>query len=344
MLPIFAFLVTVAYWPGNPAAVVTVKWAVVSCAPLMLFMPRIRWSVIHTLACVLIGWAAVTALWAPDQAVAIDALWKMMLGFVLFMVGYEVESLDGFYIGAAVGLLPSSVLVAWQLTQGDPQPAGLFGNPNMLGEAAALVAIALFLRSLWWPSAIVIPALVLAQARGAYLAVLAVFAARGRVLLVAMVCMLGLLALPKHRALADLSTMQERLTIWRDSAKLVTVFGHGIGSFETVIAGKHSLPDKIVTRPHNEILGAAVELGVFGAIFAFALSGLVVARAQWRERAVLLGLGVEAMFGFPLAMPATAVIGAVVAGHAARGWAHIRARELVGGTLLRARPGEYGLP
>jgi hypothetical protein len=268
-------------------------------------------------------------MWAPSTPDAVNAIWKMTIGFAAFMLGSAASNLRAFWIGSWLGLLPSS-LVAISQAAGYPligtvwAPAGLFENGNMMGEAAALVAIGLALQGSWLMCAAVMPALLLSLARGALLAVACVAAARSRIALVIIGTGIVLsLFLPLHRDYADTGSMQERFTIWRETVAQFTPFGHGIGSYQV------TLPGKIVEHAHNDPLELAFETGIPGAVLALALSVMALMRASKNDRLVLGALGIMAVFGFPLHMPATAFVGAVVAGHASRGWAPVRWRELV---------------
>lgn len=344
MLFWLAFGVPAAYWPGMPEAVQVAKWAVIAASPLMLLWLRPRWSIIHTLAVLLIAWAAFTLLWAPSLPHAADALCKMALGFVLFVIGYETDDLERFWIGCALGLMPSALIAiaqacgifiiedAWSL------PPGLFGNPNLMGEFAALVLIGLALQGAWVWMPTALTALVLAQARGAFLAVIATTMIAKPRLGAALVIVLALgVTFSVQRNLASTDSLRERMTIWRDAGSALTPIGSGIGSFETVMRAHTSRPTKIVQHAHNDALELAIELGIPGIVLAAMLLLLIAGRARNAERLVLAALAIEAMFGFPLHNPGTVFIGAVVAGHAARGFAVVRLRELVGGPPLQRR-------
>ena len=115
-------------------------------------------------------------------------------------------------------------------------------------------------------------------------------------------------------------SFQHRLNIWADTAPNVTLAGRGLGSYWLTfptIAQKTDVSRERPDRAHNEMLDIAYETGIVGAalflVFCLALIGPLTT-----ERFVLVALAVEAMFGFPLRAPATAFVGMLVAGHAAR--------------------------
>lgn len=344
MLGWFAFAVAVAYWPGIPEAVVTAKWAVISAAPVMLFWLTPRWSIVHTLALVFLAWAGITGAWTPVETDAADAMFKLTLGFLLFVIGFETRSLDTFYKCLAIGLIPSTVVAVAQaagyvpLDGGMEAPSGLFGNSNVMGELAALVIIGLAAQASWGFVGLTAVPLLLAQARCAFLAVIltGLFASRFATG-VLLVCMAALLVLPMHRDLPSIHSMGERFSIWRDAASELTAEGQGIGSFQTVMQARSDSTHRVVQHAHNDAIELAVELGPLGCILALVLAALVMSRAEGSDRLVLAALGIEAMFGFPLHMPGTVFVGAVVAGHAARGWAGVHLGEPVGGQALQHR-------
>lgn len=292
-------------------------WALVNLSPVLLFWVRPRWSPIHTLIAALIGWAAITSLWAPVTADALDALWKMGLCFIVFCVGYEANRLDRFYVFAGLALLPSGLAVVWSGFDGQPV-TGLFGNPAMLGEAAALVVVALGASERF--EVMVLPALMLmlSQARGAILAALITLASFRSATVLILVCAVAICILPDHRDMLSTNSLGERVTIWSDALSQLAFFGHGIGGFAESL--NSTLRYRVVEYAHNDLIQILSELGVPGLILTLACCGMIFAAAQRTERLVLTALGIEAMFSFPLHTPATAVIGAVVAGRAAWGW------------------------
>lgn len=302
-------------------------WLVSLLAPAALLWIRPRWSVIHIPIALLIGWALYTAQWTPHTADAIDALWKISLGLMLFCAGFEARSLDRFYVAAGVALIPSSFAAIWQVVQGLPG-TGLFGNPNMMGEVAALVVVALAGQQSWIMAAAVLPALILAQSRGAVLAALLLLVGHRSIVVVILACAAALFLLPGHRDFLSSNSLVERATIWSDTLSQIAFFGHGIGGFAESL--NSTLGNRLVEHAHNDFLEMAFELGVPGLVLGAMILFMIMFGARHNEFSVLMAFGVEAMFGFPLHAPATAVIGAVVAGHAARPWGDIRWRLVFG--------------
>lgn len=330
---------TAAFWPGWSDATVTVKWAALSLAPLLLMWTGpLRCSLIHILAGCLVAWMACSLAWAPH----VDAsLWGVVIGCVLFCVGYELERLEPLYAGLAIGLAPSSLISLWQALHGEV-PSGLFGGSSPMGEVAALAVLGLIAHRMWAWLPLALPALVLAQSRASFLALtMALICFRGRaagLLLAIAVVSIGLLPAQLRPVITATSSFQERVSVWSASLPAISAFGRGLGSYPDVMAQENLLRDRVITHAHNEILEAAIELGYVATLGALVLFVLVCARARPADNAILLGLFVLSLLGYPLAMPATVLVGALVAGHAARGWRGLCPCELVGRVVLRVEP------
>lgn len=346
MLGAFAIAILVGYWPGMPGVEPDVKWAIASVAMSMLFMVRVRWTHVHNLIVLLIAWALATIAWSPVPYASADALCKMGMAFALFCVGHETRDLRAFYIAASLGILLSVGLSALQMAgivDGlpalfDGRPDGTFGNPNFFAEAAALLIVATASANVWVLTASLAPALVMAEERAAFVAVaVAAVLLSGRTMLLIALLAAVMLVLPEHRDFLDSASGAQRLTIWTDVLTHLRPFGWGVGSFETVASAQSSLSHVLLSHAHNELLETAFELGIPGAVLALVLVAMVVGRARHTERLVLVAFAVEAFFGFPVHEPATAFLGAVVAGHAAREWPVVCWRELVRAASLRPR-------
>lgn len=343
MLPLFTLGVLAATWPGMPGVEPETKWAVVSASVVLLFFVRVRWTVVHTGICILFAWCVLSTAWSPAPYSSIDGLLKMGCAFALFCVGHETRRLHAFYVAAAVGILFSIGLSVAQLTGFDGvqmpglfnRPDGTFGNPNFFAETAALVIVATACENMWALTAVLAPALLLAQERGALVAVaVAAVLLSGRTLLLVGALVVIMLVLPEHRDFVDSASMAQRLAIWSATFTHLTFVGHGIGTFAGI--EQTALPRALVEHAHNDILEAAFEIGIPGALLALALAVMVAVRAAFTERLVLVALAVEGVFGFPLHEPATVFMGALVAGHAARGWRVVRVREPLRAASFRA--------
>lgn len=335
---LLGFAVTASCWPGMEGTASLSRWAALSVIlPLAMCWVRVRLTWPLTALLALIGWAALSLIWTPIQAYGANEVWKWLLLAMAFMVGAGLVDLKGVFRGMAVGLIPSAVLALGQFVS-----AGTFGNPDLMGEAAALVLFGLLVTEAR-PLMCLAPALCLAMshARGALLAfgiaIVAAFKVRGLLLAMAPLVLMLLLVVPASKNMLSTHSMAERVQIWTNTAKGITWLGQGAGSYVTIypqLAPPEHLRNARPEHAHNDFLEFAFEYGVVGLALGAAFVSLVIGFAALPVRLLLLAGAVEASFGFPLHNPATAFVLAVVAGFAARAWSPLRLRELFGGDRL----------
>ncbi len=342
---LLGFAVTATCWPGMEGTASLSRWAALSVIlPLAMCWVRVRltWPLVALLA--LISWAALSLIWTPILAYGVNEVWKWLLLAMAFMVGAGLADLKGLFRGMAVGIVPSAVLAFGQFVS-----AGTFGNPDLMGEAAALVLLGLLVTEAR-PLICAAPALCLAMshARGALLAfgiaIVAAFKVRGLLLALAPLALMILLVVPASKNMLSTHSMMERSQIWTNTAKGITWLGQGAGSYVTIypqLAPPEHVRSARPEHAHNDFLEFAFEYGGVGLILGAALLSLLIGSASLAVRYLLLAGAVEAAFGFPLHNPATAFVLAVVAGSASRAWAPLRLRELFGGAgLHRGSPGD----
>jgi O-antigen ligase len=335
-LGLFGFTLMTAFWPGISGIATTPRWAVASLLPLVwFFLPRGDRTMAHVTGMALCGWLLLSLSWTASPLDGGDAAFKIALAVSAFAVGSSIADVRPLFAGAAIGLAVSSVIAVLQafgwhgVASIDDTPAGLFANRDRLAAAAAVVMIGCAGLQQWRLAPLMMPALVLANSRAAWLAVgVSLFVWIKRPFWERAVVVLGLtvavLLMRGGRGL-DLAT-SERLWIWQDTLPALTFFGHGLGSFRelfpTYLNAFAQLWPSLSTptrpeHPHNELLWLLFEGGV-PALTLF----VAFAWSCWRAcahdvRAVLVGLFVLAQFAMPLHDPATLILGAVVAGYLA---------------------------
>lgn len=351
---LLAFLTAALFIPGFSGGATAPRIALLSVAVPLLISGRPRLTLGHLAAFAMLGWGTVTLMWAADVYGGLKELWALALFVGLFCIGAELRSLRGVWIGLALGLGVSSFVaiaqyffaVDWvvQLSCNGPchVTSGLFINPNFMAEAAVLVFLALLIERLYWLVPLVLPAAVLPQARGALLAFIVglVVWTKSRIALAfVLVAIIGGAALSYHRDPA-LSSVKERFAIWADAASGLSVFGRGIGSFYVLYPSVAKRTDTLQSRPdhaHNEVIESVFEFGIGAAI----LLGLVVFAIRYGRSpsaiVVLSAFCVEAMVGFPLHLPVTMFIVALVAGHLSADGPPLRLHILDWRVLLRRR-------
>jgi O-Antigen ligase len=322
------FLITAAYWPGIISPAMSPRWAALSIlAPALLLYRQdlpVPFTGAHFAGCLLVLWAALTVVWSFSPLDSINGLWLFVaIPAICFVLGSQSSSLRPLFIGAGLGLALSSAVAVAQTFgwQGLPQiasPSGLFLNRNFMAEAAALVLIWLIAERVWWLATLVAPAIALTDARGALLALgvglgLLLWQRPSRLTAGLLACVVALFS--HAMLLRGTATMTERIDIWSDASDGLSWFGNGIGSFGVMA---HKLqPDGVPAHAHNDVLEILCDLGVVGlglaALFVSELLGSLNS-----VRLVLIVFAVEGCFGFPLYLPATLAIAAVVAGAAVR--------------------------
>jgi hypothetical protein len=298
-----------------------------------------------------LAWAILSLAWSPAMLDGIDAVFMLALLAACFCLGNQIESLRPIIIGAALGLTLSSAfaLVQW-LTPHAPgvgfdSPSGLFVNGNYMAEAAALLVVGAAAERLWWLLPGLMPALLLSHARGAMLATVLAAIVLFRSKTDVVVALSGAVVLAGVWAAFHIdATMADRLDLWSTTARGVTFFGHGIGSFWQVYADMdtRAVVTESPTFAHNEFLHIAFELGIVGLALALAFCALLAGPLD-TPRLILIALAVEACFAFPTHLPTTAFLGAVAAGHAVRNRYLLRAGLMRGRRTVAPRVARAGL-
>lgn len=297
-----AFLLSVAFWPGIAGAATSPRWAV---AALGLFYLRLApalfaaWCFVKLDFDAAVHWAILAALLSFGMSFKFD--WHLEPLVKAFAVGVGVSSLLA--VCQALGWSPVDQIIP---------PAGLFLNKNVMGETACLTIILAFRLEIWPYAALALPALVLSGCRSAWaaIAVATLWSAPWRLKLVALACCAAFLA--SHPSTASLS---QRFDMWSAVVPSLDLWGNG--------SYLQTMPYGVETHLHNDWLQLVYELGVAGLI---PLALVAAVPSAFGAAVVVL-----ASFGFPLQMPATAALVAVVIGH------DLRVRFVNQRVLLRAR-------
>jgi O-antigen ligase len=333
---IFGFLLAVCFNPYIYTAATHPRWEYLAIAlPIMiaLFPSRNHFSLNHLSGLIFLTWSALTLLWTPNILDGCASLIQLLIVAEAFVLGARLPTLKPTMTGLALGLSISSlILISPQLQQILPHQfvaidtEGLLGNPNMLAEAACLTLIGCIGYKLWWTLPLLLPAVLIPQARGAMLGlasamVIAIWS-RSKTLAISLM-LLGIYAiaiLTGHKLGAG-SSISERLIVWADTIKGLTFFGHGLGSFEYLFPFLTHHFDgaiSVVDHPHNELLEIWFETGAVGLGLYCLLVAASFGSADSITRPILAAFVVIGMFAFPSHMPVTAFIGALALGHAAR--------------------------
>lgn len=323
-------ILTSAYVPGWTGATVLSGWIALSIMLPFYLIQRIEMGLGHWLGLIFLAYASASVLWAPVPQQAVWDLWLtwcLAFAFCLGAKGYDRR----LWVGMAVGLAPANAFALAQWLGYNPifannyiSFAGTFVNPDMFGETACLVTIALIVSRCYWPLVLTIPPIYFTQSRTvivAYAAVIALAAwERWRWVVVIpslllMLCVgwlvMGNTADRPHHS----DAIAERFAVWHDTLDGVTILGHGAGSFFMLYPQFAKRTDTMATRPedpHNEFLNLAFQYGIGSIpVLALILLGLTSARP---ERYVLAAWLTIAFFSFPARIPTEGFVGMVALG------------------------------
>lgn len=321
------------FWEPGQAS----RWFLLSaCLPLMFMVAPVANTAANRLLACWLGFAALSLLWATSFWDGANALWKLALFGMAFILvqsltpGQWTRVLLAFCLGMAI----NAVILFTQhaglvFVPGiDSNPAALFANKNYLGEALAVAfAVALFRK--WWALAFLLAvALALPVAKGALAAValMALWWVWGRsrwaAVTLALLAVNGVILWSLQHPLPE--SLVQRFSMWSDTLNALVPLGHGIGSFWTAYpAFQATAPMDLWNfgtgpdNPHSDLVSLLSDLGA-GAVFPLLLALLAYRGAGHVERAALvvfLGCGLS---GFPLLNPVTGFMAACLAGRACR--------------------------
>lgn len=316
---------TLLYYPylDHPAS--TPKWAFMAVfLPAVLISLKIKWSPVHWIALAFFGWCWFTLFWAFPME-ALERLATLSITALAYMAGaglrpsYYKAAVMGFGLGVAINIIPFVMqYYGSEIVLHGGSPAGMFFNQTFFGEAAAVAAVS------FWPFAILVA---VGGAKAPLVALLMLVALRWRWLL---------LLAPLGLFIEWNNSVDVRLQLWLNALAAFAdkPWGWGIGSFRSVYALYHDavLPSHIgifefTIRPrtaHNEYVTLLVETGIIGfGLFSWLLFELL-SKGKGHARLILAIVALLGLFNFPLHVPATAVFGALAAGHLSRSRQHLR--------------------
>lgn len=356
LLGVTAFLAAAAYWPGISGAATAPRWAVIAVLVpgLAFFRVSARFAAAHLAGLAFVAWCAASLAWTETPLDSTGAMWRLVLLGGLFYLGSTIEDLRPVLIGFALGVMVSSCFAVaqfagYRLLPEVETPSGLFVNRNFLAEAAALCLVGCVASRLWWCIPALLPAIVLTGARGAILGLLAGILlwgwqhSRKAVLVACVLTILPVAAVTAYRGEGlRLNSIEGRFQLWADTIEGLTWTGHGYGSFYGTYPALAQRTDTLATRPdhtHNDSLEILYETGPLGlSLFAVLIATLLPGPLN-AGRLVVIAFLVIGAFGFPLAMPSSAFLGVLCAGHVAGARRRLRDEAWYRGIVARAWPG-----
>jgi hypothetical protein len=327
-------LITAAYWPGISGAATSPRWiiaAVFSSVILFLRQDKITVRLPHVLGLLFVMWSLASFGWSEYQEDTIGAGFCLLAVVSVFLLGSSGDWTRQVYLGCAAGLLICDGFAVAQLcgfhgVLANSVPASLFINKNFYAEISALVAVALLGERLWFAVPTALPGLLLTNSRTALLAVFAALTAmiwkRSRLGAIALAAWGIVLAIAVTTFAGKTGSSEVRLAIWSAVSSILNWHGYGFG---TLYESSPQIRELGFHYEHayNEFLEATFETGYIGTAILVAFCVSLLSRSTGTtEGLVLVALFIECLFGYPLHMPATALLGAFVAGSIARTECH----------------------
>jgi hypothetical protein len=317
------------YVPGWTGYAVPTGWLFLSAV-----LPFLLRREVYRLLNPFTVFAAVSLMWTASIAQGIYDLWKIaLLGGAFLLGSMSIIETRRVYLGMAVGLSVSAALALAQWWTGGgilfaaagqySRPAGLFLNPNVFGEIAALVSVGLLTSNIYWPLLWTVPSVLLSESRTGFLALVAVGItwSANRYLSVFLAIFVAAFVFIK-----PMDFLGYRWQIWQSAYAGLTWFGRGAGSYVITspeFSGFHSeiMPNR-EEDAHNEFLQLAYQYGL-GALLLLPVLIIVLVGPAISERYVLYAFCLIALLNFPLEVPPTGFLGLFAMG---RLW---RDRDLV---------------
>lgn len=317
---LLGFAVAAAYWPGLLTAAFTPRWAVLAVGlPLVCSLdprrlsPLIAWGVPWVLA-----WGTISLLASPDPLAGAQELWFCALLFGTMILGAELDSLDDVMTGFAAGLVLSLVVAVLQAESVSLLPtqtriSGLFLNSEILASTAALMFAWAVARPRWLIAVMSLILVIWSESRIGLLicagSTAYAYAPRSWIWRAVGIAVLVMAALAAVVAWGPykIGTAEHRFVLWIATAMATTPFGAGLGWFQAA--------HPVEAFAHSDVLQAAAELGL-GAIplLFIPVVALFNKQGSHADRTLFLAAMVLALVSFPLHMPATGFLAALVAG------------------------------
>lgn len=326
------------YIPGVIGFVSITSWAVMWLAmPLFILRCKIEITVIHVLGMLFLSYSALSLLWSPHGMLE---LMQLLALASVFVWGSTLKDLKSVTKGLSIGLAFSSVLAIFQFLgfnefvySGTVRPSGLFFNSNIFAEISGMVLLLILINKLWWYIPVALPGLMVSSRAvilglGVSLAMLTW--SKSKILSFVILISSWLIAYfitfsnvlninPATIGSNSTVSIFQRLYVWEDMLAGFTIFGNGIGSFVFKFPEYNKHIDGSVTLveyAHNDLLQLIFELGIGSIPLMFIVALLLMVKNDYKSAFIFFI--VIGIFGFPLHMPITAFMFALVAAQLAK--------------------------
>lgn len=341
---LLGFAIMTAFVPGIVGIASNTSWAVMWLAmPLMLIDRKIEVNRFHVLGFMFLSYAGISLMWSPH---GILAFMQLLALASVFVWGCTLKDLRSVTIGLSLGLGIAFIVAVLQyfqinLVMGDGRITGLYFNPNVYAEITGMILILILTHKLWWFIPVTIPGMLIssrAVVLGLGFALAMYFWSRSKLSSVAVI--VGSLALVAKlpvinsylsniatfsteanintatdiAVVVSVNSVYQRFNIWEDMLSGLTLFGNGIGSFIYVFPeyNKHIDQAKLLVEyAHNDLYQLIFELGI--GVVPLVLMVFILLKADNDYKPTFVFFIIIGIFSFPLFMPVTAFMAALVA-------------------------------
>ncbi len=359
-MPLAAFAVAVAYWPGFYYPGEAARWIALSAlVPVALaLLPTPPRTALWWLGGAFLGYAALTLAWTVSPTSTGHALWKLALfaatvvaGASLTERGFRLTCL-AFAAGVGIsGALAIAQAMGWNPSLGGNSivqvapPAGLFVNRNGMAEAGLLAVVVVLRYRVWWLLPFCLVATFLPLFKAVIMAAFvtaAVMLIRNRWVAAALAGGALVVVAGKLLLSAGSQAVAGRASLWIDTVFALRWFGYGGGSFDAAypMFADRSAPfffafNRLPGTPHSDALLMLVEYGA-GALLLFAFVGLILWRGG-RDHAGMPGVVAFLAVGlvdFPFQQAAPGFMACLCLGGLLRSGVRLRGGRCGGGNQL----------
>ena len=327
-LAVLAFCVGAAYWPGIYSGSSMPKWWVMAAG-----LAIIPWG-FRKLDPVIAACAASGVLMAGLSLLVTPHLYGgiLQLVFMVLLCGVAVGAaaledvgpvIAGLAWGASISVAASVLqFFGWYIVPHTGN-AGFYLNSEVMGELAAPLFIWAFWSRRFVLAGIMATSVAICNSRIAvFVVVVGLIYGWGAPRRVKLACVAAL-AIGAAASVAWLGeykhiTGMTRIMYWGTAVLSMVPGSRGLAWWHAA----HPFPTEEFV--HSDVLQAMVEIGL-GAVFFLAIPVMVMQRSRGiAERAAYIGICVEALVSFPLHLPATGFLAAVLTGWFARRGGDVR--------------------
>lgn len=316
----YGLIVALCYVPGWTGAYIPTQWPVLAILLSFALWRSGPFTALHAAMAAFVLYAAASLIWSPVLYASVFGLWLIVIFAMALWFGTAPGNLRELYGGLTIGCAVWSLVAIFQffgstaIPRVTGTPAGLAVNSIQLGAVLALLIVALATERMWLWIVPLVPGFVLAQSRGAWLALaIGLAATRFRKPWV----FLGVAAAGAAILFSPWSSSDtERLFIWRVAWDNLSWLGYGVGSFYTVTLSRGGLPFH-PEYAHNDALQLAFEFGV-GALLIYAVFAYALARPSAKEWPIVATFVTLGCYSMPLFMPVASFLAFAVVGRILR--------------------------